>query len=145
LLWLYWRWGLKNYSSTLALNCDPPILSLPSSQDYRCESPCPGRHIVFLVILRLELRAYTLSHSTRPFCEGFYWDKFSRTICPGWLWTEILLISASWLAGITGVVTGTWQILFIFWWYWGLSTQQDLVSLRWEYIDKCVYCLYIHT
>jgi hypothetical protein len=30
-------------------------------------------------------------------------DRVSWTICPGWLWTVILLISASWVAGITGV------------------------------------------
>jgi hypothetical protein len=35
-----------------------------------------------LVVLGLELRAYTLSHST-------------SSSCPGWLQTEILLISAS--------------------------------------------------
>jgi hypothetical protein len=29
--WLFWRWGLKNYLSGLASNCDPPDLSLPSS------------------------------------------------------------------------------------------------------------------
>jgi hypothetical protein len=27
-------------------------------------------------------------------------DRVSRTICSGWLRTEILLISASWVAGI---------------------------------------------
>jgi hypothetical protein len=31
LLWLVWRWGLVNYLTGLALNCDPPDLSLPSS------------------------------------------------------------------------------------------------------------------
>jgi hypothetical protein len=29
-------------SPGLALNHDPPDLSLPSSQDYRCEPPVPG-------------------------------------------------------------------------------------------------------
>jgi hypothetical protein len=31
LLWVFWRWGLVNYLSRLALNCDPLQLSLPSS------------------------------------------------------------------------------------------------------------------
>jgi hypothetical protein len=31
LLWLFWRWGLVNYSPRLALNHDPPNLSLPST------------------------------------------------------------------------------------------------------------------
>jgi hypothetical protein len=37
------------------------------------------------------------------FCDGFFWDRVSWTICPSWLRTLILLISASWVARITGV------------------------------------------
>jgi hypothetical protein len=42
---------------------------------------------VFWVFLRsgLELRAYTLSLSTSPFCEGFFQDRVLQTICLGWL------------------------------------------------------------
>jgi hypothetical protein len=59
---------------------------------------------LFVAILGLELRAYTLSHSTSPFfCYGFFWDRVFRTICLGWLWTVILLISASWAVRITSV------------------------------------------
>jgi hypothetical protein len=36
------------------------------------------------------------------FYNGFFQDRVSWTICLGWLWTVILLISASWVAGITG-------------------------------------------
>jgi hypothetical protein len=36
----------------------------------------------------------------QPFFVIFF---FSRTICPGWLWTEILPISASWAAKIIDV------------------------------------------
>jgi hypothetical protein len=36
-------------------------------------------------------------------CVGFFWDRASRTICLGWLWNMILLISASWVARTTGV------------------------------------------
>jgi hypothetical protein len=59
----------------------------------------------FFVVTGLELRAYTLSHSTSPFyvCVRYFQDRVSRTICSGWLWTLILLISASWVARITGV------------------------------------------
>jgi hypothetical protein len=35
--------------------------------------------------------------------KGFFWDRVSWTICLGWLQTVILLISASWLARITGM------------------------------------------
>jgi hypothetical protein len=34
---------------------------------------------------------------------GFFWDRVLQTICSGWLWTVILLISASWVARVTGV------------------------------------------
>jgi hypothetical protein len=33
----------------------------------------------------------------------FFWARVSQTICPGWLGTPILLISASWVARITGL------------------------------------------
>jgi hypothetical protein len=57
-----------------------------------------------LAILGLELRPFTLSHSTSPiFVKGFFEIESCRTICPGWLQTGILLISASWVARITGV------------------------------------------
>jgi hypothetical protein len=56
----------------------------------------------FLVVLGLELRAYILSHSTIPFLWGFFWDRVSN-VCPVWLRTAILLISASWVARIIGV------------------------------------------
>jgi hypothetical protein len=49
----------------------------------------------FLVVLGLELRAYTLSHSTSPFYDGFFQDRVLQTICLGWLQTAILLISDS--------------------------------------------------
>jgi hypothetical protein len=32
-----------------------------------------------------------------------FWDRVSRTICPGWLQTKSLLINTSWEAWITGV------------------------------------------
>jgi hypothetical protein len=57
--------------------------------------------------LGLELKAFTLSHSTSPFfCDGFFQVRVSRTICLGWLQTVILLIAALWVARITGV--GHW-------------------------------------
>jgi hypothetical protein len=48
-----------------------------------------------------------LSHSTSPlilfFCDEYFQDRASWTIYPGWLWTAILLISASWVARITSL------------------------------------------
>jgi hypothetical protein len=37
------------------------------------------------------------------FCFEYFRDRVSWAICPGWLWNTILLISASWVARITGV------------------------------------------
>jgi hypothetical protein len=39
-------------------------------------------HFIYFVELGLELRAYTLSHSTSPFCMT---DFFEIGSCPGWL------------------------------------------------------------
>jgi hypothetical protein len=36
-------------------------------------------------------------------CDGFFQDRGSWTICLGWLWTAVLLISASWVARIISV------------------------------------------
>jgi hypothetical protein len=37
------------------------------------------------------------------FVKGVFQDRISQTVCLGWLWATILLISASWVARITGV------------------------------------------
>jgi hypothetical protein len=56
----------------------------------------------------------------------FFEIKSQRTGCPGWLWTAILLISASWVARITGV--SHWHLVPQLFWcpvllvFWALST-----------------------
>jgi hypothetical protein len=57
----------------------------------------------FFSVLGLNLRAFTLSHSASSFWDGYFRDRVSRTICPGWLQTMILLTSASWVARIIGM------------------------------------------
>jgi hypothetical protein len=46
-----------------------------------------------------------------------WWDFFEigshELFCPGWLWTTILLISASWLARITGMSHFFIHLLFL--------------------------------
>jgi hypothetical protein len=53
---------------------------------------------VIFEMLGFEFRAYTLSYSSSPhppsFAMGFFQDRISQTICPGWLPTTVLLISA---------------------------------------------------
>jgi hypothetical protein len=46
---------------------------------------------------------YCLSHTSSPFCSGYFGDGVLRTVCPGWPWTMILSISASKVVIITGV------------------------------------------
>jgi hypothetical protein len=63
---------------------------------------------VCFAIWELELRAFNL----RPICVcvcviGFFKIGSSRTICPGWLQTKILLTSASWVTRITDMSTST--------------------------------------
>jgi hypothetical protein len=66
------------------------------------------------VVLGLELRAFIWSHYTSPiFVKGFQ-DRVSRTVCPGWFQTTILLISASWVARITGMSHWRPAVLGIF-------------------------------
>jgi hypothetical protein len=58
-----------------------------------------GVWIQGLTLVRQAL--YHLSHSTSPFCAGFFQDRVSHPICLDRLRTLILLISASWVARIT--------------------------------------------
>jgi hypothetical protein len=55
---------------------------------------------------------YLLSHNSSPVCSGYFADGVSRTICPGWPLTSILLISAFCVARITDMSTGA-QINFL--------------------------------
>jgi hypothetical protein len=45
------------------------------------------------------------------FVLGFFWDRVSQTIFPGWLWAVILLISASQVARLQVWATGAWTSL----------------------------------
>jgi hypothetical protein len=60
--------------------------------------------------LWLTLRYWGLNSGPIPwttplalFCLFFFWDQICQTICSGWLWTTILLISASCVARLTGM------------------------------------------
>jgi hypothetical protein len=66
--------------------------------------------LFFFAVLEFELRALhllgrcstTWAHSSSPYFVEYFWDRVLWTICSGLLWTMILLISASWVARITG-------------------------------------------
>jgi hypothetical protein len=85
--------------------CTPhPLLSAPQLPEL------PEEHHSFVVVvsvLELELRTFTLNHSTSPFLWKVFFKIGSwQLFCPGWLQTSIFLISASRVARITDV--GNW-------------------------------------
>jgi hypothetical protein len=57
--------------------------------------PPPFLSSFFFSVLGFELRAYTLTQSTSPFFVMCFFKIVLGTICTGWLWITILLISAS--------------------------------------------------
>jgi hypothetical protein len=65
-------------------------------------------NICLFVCLFCGSGAWTQGLHLRPlhqpiFVMGFFQDRVSWTVCPGWLGTAIFLISASWVARIIGV------------------------------------------
>jgi hypothetical protein len=56
---------------------------------------------------------YHLSHTSSPFCFGYFGDGVLWAICPGWPWTKTFLISASQVARIICVSHGIWLVLFL--------------------------------
>jgi hypothetical protein len=69
------------------------------------------------------------------FCAGFFWDRVSPTICLGWLWTAMFLISASWVARITGV--SCWHLAI-----WGLLC--CFVQVRGQGADGVEHPTWLH-
>jgi hypothetical protein len=59
---------------------------------------------LFLAVLGQVVGTRPTTWTTPPvlLCDGFFQDRVSWTICPGWLQTAILFISASRVARITG-------------------------------------------
>jgi hypothetical protein len=64
--------------------------------------PVPGTWSSFFFFLLLGFWTFTLSHSTSPFLWRVFQNRVLQTIFPDWLGNVILLISVSWVAGITG-------------------------------------------
>jgi hypothetical protein len=53
-------------------------------QEIRVVIPWDGnKAYLFFFVLGLELRAFTLSHSASPFCDGYFQDRVLQTICLG--------------------------------------------------------------
>jgi hypothetical protein len=62
----------------------------------------PSCIALFFVVLGLELRSFTWATPPALFLWRIFQDRGLQPLCPGWLRTVILLISASWVAR-TGV------------------------------------------
>jgi hypothetical protein len=72
------------------LNFNFPLLQTRYSfkedhSDFNLISPHSNPPLLSFAVLRFELRAYNLSHSTSPFSWFFFFEIRSRTIYPGWL------------------------------------------------------------
>jgi hypothetical protein len=105
--YLHSRWKLESCTKM----CAKLLLCFLKSKEWAAENMMCLQYFfscdtgVWTQSLHLELLR-------QPFFVKGFWDRTSGTICLGWLWTSILLISASWVAGITGVTTGAWLKLF---------------------------------
>jgi hypothetical protein len=71
-------------------------------------------HLYFWQYLCLNSGPHATTWATppAPSCDGIFQDMASQAICPGWLWTTVLLISASWVARITGA--RHWRPTFLY-------------------------------
>jgi hypothetical protein len=86
------------WSPTWAFSAEVPI----------CHSPwnLPVAHIEGFWTQGFVLAKQALcssSHTSSSFCSGYFGNGMSWTICSGWPWATILLISASQVARIIGV------------------------------------------
>jgi hypothetical protein len=80
----------------------PAHICIPQTRS-SLHRPCLVGFLFWFLVLGFELKAFTLTCSTSPvFCDRIFWDRVSWTVCLGWLRT-LILISASWVARITGV------------------------------------------
>jgi hypothetical protein len=61
--------------------------------------------IIIIILQYWSLNSGSIPWATPPalFCEGLFWVRVPWTVYSGWLWTSILLISATWVIRITGM------------------------------------------
>jgi hypothetical protein len=91
------------------------ILFIPSF-GYCSNTGCVSTGLVPIFFLSFSTGAWTQSLHLEPLHQPFFvkvfffWDRILWTICQGWLWIMILLISTSWVARITGVSHGAWLV-----------------------------------
>jgi hypothetical protein len=88
------------------------------------------------VVLGFKLRALHLKPLHQPFSVIFFFlHRVSLIIFPGWLWTAVLLISASWVAKITDMSHQ----------HWALSSWHSLPCLLCFSYTGLLVCTYLRT
>jgi hypothetical protein len=92
------------YVAQAGWNSPSSCLRLFECWNYKSVPPCQALLFLFF-FAQLGSNSGPTPWAAPPalFCDGFFIDRVSRVICPGWLLAEILLISASWIARIVGV------------------------------------------
>jgi hypothetical protein len=78
---------------------------------------------------RAQTQGLHLKPLYRPFLWWVFQDRVSQTVCLGWLRTSLLLISASWVARITGV---SHRCPVPFWKNFGHCVLKDFFSCFWN-------------
>jgi hypothetical protein len=79
-----------------------PLVKVCGWYNLSCLSEISGWFFFFLRCW--DLNSWPTPWATPPalFCDVFFQDRVLQTFCLGWLRTSILLVSASWVARITG-------------------------------------------
>jgi hypothetical protein len=77
-------------------------ISVKNEADFSISRKCSVRNFLFFWYWNLNSGPTPWATPPALFCEGFFWERNLWTICLGWLWPAILLISASWVARIIG-------------------------------------------
>jgi hypothetical protein len=108
--------------------------------------------IIIIIIIIIILWYWGLNWGPMPrvtplalFVKSFFQDGVSWTSCLGWFWTTILLISAFWVARITGVshqCPAHYCYLFIYMWY-GVGTVLEMKPRALHIVGKYSTLSYI--
>jgi hypothetical protein len=90
------------------------ILLISASQAVGFIGICRHAWLLHFYLFIFAIGVWTQCLHLEPLHQVFFvTDRLPRTICLGWLWTEILLISASWVARIISVSQASGSFFFL--------------------------------